>query len=172
MPRGRFSTLTPEERIIRNKEKAKEYRKKNRKKLSDAKRIWRAEKHDKHLAWSRKYRERNKEKLREWAREAAKKNPDKYNAYSRKKRAIKRNANHEPYTDTEILEIYGNNCHLCNEPIDLSAPRSAGKEGWQYSLHIDHLIPLSKGGDDNIKNVRPAHAICNLQKGDRIWGKM
>lgn len=148
----------------------REYRKKNRKKLSDAKRKWRKENHEKHLAWSREYRERNREKLREWHREATKKDPEKFRQYGRKKRAIKSNANYVSYTDTEVLDTYGTNCHICNEAIDLSAPRSAGKEGWQYSLHIDHLIPLSKGGDDNIENVRPAHAICNLQKGDRIDG--
>jgi 5-methylcytosine-specific restriction endonuclease McrA len=30
------------------------------------------------------------------------------------------------------------------------------------------VIPLSKGGNDTIENVRPAHAICNLRKGSRL----
>jgi len=31
-------------------------------------------------------------------------------------------------------------------------------------LHIDHLVPLAKGGSDTLENVRPAHGICNLRK--------
>ena len=156
----------------RSPEYMREYRIKNKDRINENKRRWRKEKREKHLAWQREYRERNREKLREWHREAARKNPEKFAAYSRKKRALKQSNNHKYYSVDEVLEVYGTKCHICQEEIDLSAPRLTGVEGWQYSLHIDHLIPISKGGDDNIDNVRPAHAICNLQKGDRIKDKM
>lgn len=43
-------------------------------------------------------------------------------------------------------------CHICGEPID-------------YELHyleprafvIDHVVPLSKGGEDALSNIRAAH---------------
>lgn len=72
------------------------------------------------------------------------------------------------YSDAEVLERYGTDCHICNEPIDMSAPRQAGKPGWEKGLHIDHVHPLSKGGLDNIENVRPSHAKCNMAK----WAKI
>ena len=71
----------------------------------------------------------------------------------------------EYYTVTQVLLHYGKNCHICDFPIDLKAPRKVGTGEWYLSLHIDHLMLISKGGADTLKNVRPAHAICNLKKG-------
>jgi len=34
-------------------------------------------------------------------------------------------------------------------------------------FHIDHLVPLSKGGSDNVENLVPSCATCNLKKGTR-----
>ena len=42
------------------------------------------------------------------------------------------------------------------------------KEGWQRGLHLDHVVPLSKGGSDLIANVKPSHAQCNLKKNNRM----
>lgn len=67
-----------------------------------------------------------------------------------------------------VIETYGTDCHLCGGAIDLAAPRSPGAVGWEKSLHIDHVIPLSKGGDDTLDNVRPAHGQCNVKKHNRI----
>jgi 5-methylcytosine-specific restriction endonuclease McrA len=53
-------------------------------------------------------------------------------------------------------------CHICGVPID-------------YTLHyldpmsfvIDHVVPLQKGGADDITNVRAAHRECNSKKRAR-----
>ena len=77
------------------------------------------------------------------------------------------------YSDLMVLELYGTDCHICGEPIDLNAPRQCGKEGWEKALHVDHVIPLSKGGPDTIDNVRPAHGQCNIIKWANLdWKKM
>lgn len=68
------------------------------------------------------------------------------------------------YSDLELLDIFGSDCHICGEPIDLYAPRQCGKPGWERGYHVDHIIPLSKGGTDTIDNVRPAHGQCNIVK--------
>jgi hypothetical protein len=67
-----------------------------------------------------------------------------------------------------VIETYGTDCHLCGGAIDLSAPRTAGKPGWEKSLHIDHVIPLSRGGDDTLENVRPSHGKCNIRKHNSL----
>ena len=80
-------------------------------------------------------------------------------------RAVYYNALHVPYTKSEVLERYGNICHICQEPIDLNAPKRVGYKGWEAGLHLDHVIPLARGGDDTIENIRPSHGICNIRKG-------
>ena len=72
------------------------------------------------------------------------------------------------YSVIQVLTTYGKNCHICNHPIDLKASRRVGIGDWLLGLHIDHLIPIAKGGPDTLENVRPSHAICNLRKGSSL----
>ena len=80
-------------------------------------------------------------------------------------RHFRRN-NTEPgnYSDADVLSTYGLDCHICQIPIDLNAPRRVGRDGWEKGLHIDHVYPLSKGGLDTLENVRPTHGKCNIVK--------
>jgi 5-methylcytosine-specific restriction endonuclease McrA len=78
-----------------------------------------------------------------------------------RKRAMKFGVDTEWYSPQQILDMYGTDCHICNNTIDLDAPRQCGKPGWENGLQIDHVIPLSKGGPDTIDNLRPAHGYCN-----------
>jgi len=151
------------------KKYSKEYTERNKEKLN---------------AQSRARYEKNNEKLREQARIRWQKNgdhlialrkkryqkdPDKILQYGRKRRALKYNSDFVKYTTEDILSLYGTDCHVCKEPIDLEAPRLARPgTNWQLSLHLDHVIPLSKGGNDNPENIRPCHAVCNLSKGDKV----
>ena len=82
----------------------------------------------------------------------------------RRRRARELFAPSEPYTAELILELYGTDCHICKEPIDLTAPRLVGQTGWQRSLHLDHVLALANGGSDLIENIRPSHALCNVKK--------
>jgi hypothetical protein len=34
-------------------------------------------------------------------------------------------------------------------------------------IHIDHIVPVSKGGATEFENLQAAHARCNLRKGAR-----
>jgi CRISPR/Cas system Type II protein with McrA/HNH and RuvC-like nuclease domain len=46
-------------------------------------------------------------------------------------------------------------CSYCVRPIDFK------------TFHIDHEIPVSKGGQDRFENLFPACPKCNLEKGDK-----
>ncbi len=74
----------------------------------------------------------------------------------------------QKFTEKEILDTYGSDCHICKKPIDLNAPRQVGKQGWENGLHLDHVIPLSKGGDNTIENIKPSHGYCNVVKNATI----
>jgi hypothetical protein len=95
-------------------------------------------------------------------------NKEKKLARWRKREALRLGGKHENYSLKDILDKYGEICHICNKKIDLSLPRKCGQIGWEYSLHLDHVIPLSLGGDDTINNVKPSHALCNLKKQTRL----
>jgi 5-methylcytosine-specific restriction endonuclease McrA len=102
------------------------------------------------------------------AKKWKKNNPIKRCESNRRYRARKLNNFVEKYTEKEVIELYGINCHICSKEIDFNAPRNCKNERWEYGLHIDHLIPLSLGGFDSLANVRPAHALCNIKKGAKI----
>lgn len=63
-----------------------------------------------------------------------------------------------------MLATYGPVCHLCGEPIDL-ARRWPDRD----SATADHLVPRSRGGSDDLANLRPAHLRCNSSRhADRL----
>ena len=72
------------------------------------------------------------------------------------------------FTEAQVLERWGTNCHICEEPINLDAPRHSKSAGWKNGLHLDHVIPLTKGGEHTLENVKPAHAMCNLRKSNHV----
>jgi 5-methylcytosine-specific restriction endonuclease McrA len=112
---------------------------------------------------SKKYYYKNNDKAKEIRKKWKKNNADKVRSNWRKRHSIQMGANHEPYTEKEVLDTYGIICHICLEKIDLSLSRREPM-GFQF----DHVIPLSKGGDDNINNVKPSHAVCNQRKNDKL----
>lgn len=94
--------------------------------------------------------------------------PERYRQYKRDRRAREWGADSEAYTTQDIIELYGSDCHICNESIDLNAPRQIGVEGWRRGLHLDHVIPLVAGGTNTTENVKPAHGECNVRKNASV----
>jgi hypothetical protein len=90
-----------------------------------------------------------------------------YNKVSgkRRKELVKVNGR-KYYTRISILERDEYMCHLCGEKTDPTATHIMGQPGWERYPHLDHVIPISKGGSDTPDNVKVAHAECNLIKGD------
>ena len=105
-------------------------------------------------AYIRQYSKQNREKVTSWNR-----------ASDNRRR---RNVEAAAYLLQDVFDRWGTDCHICNEPVDLTAPRQCGVPGWERGLHLDHVVPLSKGGPDTLDNVKPTHARCNLDKGDAL----
>lgn len=146
------------------------YRRENREKVLEGKRTHYKKTREADLATSKRYYEENKEAMlaykRQWylanrEQHAAKtkayyeKNKDKCFAYSRKRKALKRGAKHEPYTEDDLNVLWydqGGCCFYCQTPL--------------FSVyHVEHVIPLSRGGADALSNVQLACPTCNLRKG-------
>lgn len=115
---------------------------------------------------SREYRANNPDYVRAIEKAHREANPEKKRAKDLKRYARKKGAGIlETITVADVLERWGSLCHICGIAIDLSLPRHAKDNKW--GLHLDHVIPLAKGGNHTLENVRPAHGFCNLSKGDR-----
>lgn len=152
--------------------RGKEYRERNREQVLERKKRYYRENKDKVRAGIKDWEARNLDKVREYSRNWYAANLEKARADSlrtvQRRNARKRQTRTEIYTEKQVLELYGSDCNICLEPIDLNASRSPRFPNWQRGLHIDHLIPLSKGGTDTLDNVRPTHALCNLKKAAKL----
>jgi hypothetical protein len=82
---------------------------------------------------------------------------------NRRKNVKRRTARREApssYTLHQVAERDGWRCHICRKRVDqrLSGTHKLGPT-------IDHLIPLSDGGSDDMQNVALAHRSCNCARG-------
>lgn len=76
------------------------------------------------------------------------------------RRAESFGAHIEPVCRWRVFVDHGNQCHICNEPIDMTLDRSDP----DYPS-VDHVVPLALGGPHTQDNLRPAHMRCNSLKG-------
>jgi 5-methylcytosine-specific restriction endonuclease McrA len=55
----------------------------------------------------------------------------------------------------QLLEMHQGLCGICGETIT-------------DAFHVDHVMPLSRGGLHAYRNAQPAHPGCNMRKHDRL----
>lgn len=141
---------------ILNKEKASEsyseYREKNKQKLSQYYKEWLSANRDKARAHNSKW---------------AKANKDRYSAYSRNRRAAKAlsGGSHTTEDIRAIFEKQGGLCASCKIKLFKS-----GKQKY----HVDHIMPLARGGSNWPSNLQCLCPACNLSKGAKHpddWAK-
>lgn len=87
-------------------------------------------------------------------------------ARERRKRDLKRGARSEVYTLAEIAARDRYRCGLCRKRVAMTKIVPHPK-----APTIDHLVPLSKGGDDTRANAQLAHLGCNSRKHNRGGGE-
>lgn len=99
---------------------------------------------------SEDWRAHNRAKDRTWRKE----NPELRRVQEQRRRARKQNAPGD-YTAAEwraLCEWFGNICLAC---------------GRAKKLTPDHVVPLSRGGSNHIRNIQPLCGDCNSQKHAR-----
>jgi 5-methylcytosine-specific restriction endonuclease McrA len=108
------------------------------------------------------WKNRNREHCRETNRLWIKNNPEKARDNSRlqaHRRRCRINGKVTIIEWQQILSRLGNKCLACYCAAEET------KEGY---LTIDHIIPLSKGGQNSINNIQPLCKTCNLRKYTKI----
>ena len=131
-------------------EKWKEWHKQNPGRKKEQDRQWGKNNPDKIKANNRRYRQNNSDRERKRKQQWRKNNPGKASAIWHRRRALKRNAKSEPYDFEAICNHYGNCCIKC------------GRD--DVKLTVDHIKPLSTGGDDVSSNIQPLCHSCNATK--------
>ncbi len=124
---------------------------------------------EKARARKKKYRQETAEKVKDQQKKYREDNLEKVRASERLKQARRRaqkiNTQVEDITDKLLNEHWVKNnidperCHYCDEGL--------------YE-HLEHCIPLSRGGTHTKENLVPSCAPCNLSKGDKTpdeWDK-
>lgn len=87
-----------------------------------------------------------------------------------KRRAVKYGNGYEDFTDEQMFEMWGYNCHICEQTIDVTIPKYDENNDYNpWALHRDHVVALSRGGAHILDNVKPAHAMCNIRKSKHQW---
>jgi 5-methylcytosine-specific restriction endonuclease McrA len=136
----------------------KEWREKNSEKVKEQFRLWIAANRKKYTESNRKWRLENHEKIIEYNRKWCAENPDK-NRHNRRMTNTRRRqrgviGSHTAADVCDILKLQRNRCAICCEKL-----------GKKY--HVDHIIPLAKGGTNDRKNIQITCKPCNLAKGAR-----
>lgn len=63
--------------------------------------------------------------------------------------------NRRPISKTKLIAVMqksGSVCVAC---------------GWDQDLHVDHIVPHSRGGSNDVENLQMLCARCNLSKGTK-----
>jgi hypothetical protein len=113
---------------------------------------------------SKIYRQKNKEKIskREKAYRQTEKGRDlMYRSYT-KRRAYKHKVQFTPHERKQILDRDNWECQTCRVIVHDDNVNN------ELKCHIDHIIPISKGGNSTPKNLRVLCRTCNLTKSDKV----
>lgn len=82
--------------------------------------------------------------------------------YFDKWRAQRAGAYAEAVDRGAIFERDGGMCQICKKPVRLDR-----EFPHPLSPSLDHILPISKGGTHEPRNVQLTHWICNHRKGNR-----
>lgn len=155
----RWASENPEKR----KKSSQEWAERNRERRVAESRAWRELNKDRVKETNERFRkgnpdyqfywyQKNKERRRETAAAWRENNRDRWRLYSHNRRAIICDGNVSPTLPSELLKLQKNKCACCRGSLK------------KYGYHIDHIIPLAKGGKHENANIQLLCPSCNVRK--------
>lgn len=162
--------------VEEGREKSRRWRLENWEAARERDRRYNEEHAEEIRAWRERYYRENAERLREQSREHYERNRQSYiekakrweeenpakarelkNASNRRRRALLRGNGYEKYTAEDINRLWhdqGGCCAYCGTPLFAN-------------YHIDHVVPISRGGPDKLDNLALACPWCNQSKNNK-----
>jgi 5-methylcytosine-specific restriction endonuclease McrA len=137
-----------------NKEPVKQYRRIHRERDLQVRKVWLKANPDKKIEYDRRYARRHPDAMKQYLRAWNKAHPESMLVQKHRRRARKAQ-NGGKYTRREWLALcaeYDNRCLCC------------GRQAPGIRLQVDHVIPISRGGTNDISNIQPLCAECNRVK--------
>lgn len=107
--------------------------------------------------WLSEWREKTANHRKEWGKKYHDEHRDEAAVKRHKRRALRAGApGNFNAADIEYLwNLQNGHCVMCLHPL------------FKNKFHVDHHIPLSRGGSNDKGNLRLMHQKCNLSKGAR-----
>jgi hypothetical protein len=144
---------------IRLNKKSTDWQKNNPERYKKKMTAWYQENREYVIKKTRKHHQEHKEERKKQGKEYRQtpRGKDSHNLNSSKRRAAKKSAKINDFTTEEwikIKEIYQNHCLCCGIKTD--------------KLTMDHVIPLSKGGNHTKDNIQPLCKLCNSIKHTNV----
>ncbi|EMT38135.1 HNH endonuclease [Thermoanaerobacter thermohydrosulfuricus WC1] len=140
----------------RKKERDKKYYLVNKDRIRELQRKYREENKDKVRVYLERWKVENSEQYKEAYKTWRKEHKELVRAYQRNYKARKKQAS-GTHTGEDIKKLYAEQdgkCFYCGKEL----------EG---EFHVDHKVPLSRGGSNSPDNLVLACPSCNLQKNDK-----
>jgi 5-methylcytosine-specific restriction endonuclease McrA len=142
-----------------NRENSRRQRLRSRENLLEQQKQWNAQNADRLKSYKAEYYQQHRQEIRDQARARYNAeyalNPGKYLAKCHARRVALYD-NGGRYTEQEWLDLcakYGNICLWCDRKTVLT---------------VDHIVPICRGGSNDISNIQPLCRRCNSEKGTRI----
>lgn len=139
-----------------SKKKGRQHYLNNRdKKLKNQREYYRAHQQEA-IEYAREWRQKNPDKCREYHKRYAQKYAEKEKIRHRDKQfrrnALKKNNGTFKVRYKDLAKIYTMPCAYC---------------GQRGKIHVDHVIPIAKGGVHGVGNLQPLCESCNTSKADK-----
>lgn len=138
-------------------ERAAAYRNLHKEEIRLYKKAYREKNRDRLNEEGRAYRLQNLEKFRQRKLEWQRANPDMVRAAKARRRCPDGGG----FTSKDVVALFEEQkglCVYCKISLD------------SETYHVDHVIPLSRGGGNTKENIALACPSCNTSKGNKLFG--